>query len=522
MEQHQVKDCINESTLDDLNTLLAFTNILLLPQLSLKLADFIIFLCEKHFKTDTIKLHHSLFIKTAILLEEHGVHSIVRDHVGMLDRVMVDGKDRKVILAQLKCKLSLVCILLYKGKIAECVKLLISILSHPVCAMYRSNVLELLSICASVLGDVLQTIKPVHGKEDFLKFLLTQLRGSCDIIQCPCNHPNAFQLTSLECQIYSLTLIKSIDYKRTSPTDLSIVSNLLQSLYKLSDMYIRAGLMKEAIKYNSDGLEMCQLLYLSNWYIRFLIQEAVISDLTSVPSCEKIVQFKFGINDISDDTIIRIALDTDCSLVSLSMLNVMTNYFINLSSPSHALTIINHVEMKLSLCTSYDEVILPYMIDNLQLKVRALLATDRVQEAIDVTKHYIFTGNLAQNYCHMSAVRLSLARLHYHIGRAILKSIDDTDIADKIWNGTNFEDKSDQMTLDYLPSKLRSLLDHLLASCQYLSPVTLSTCLARDVYRLLGVCLSSWRNDLASHFLLLSSSISLEHDAVFWFGKKLR
>ena len=212
--------------------------------------------------------------------------------------------------------------------------------------------------------------------------------------------------------------------------------------------------------------------------------------------------------------------------------------------------------------TLYNEIVLPYVVWSRYLKVTVLLALSKVTEAIEVGHEQL---NIDQ-YTHLATLRVPLAALHFAMSKAVLLSLHQTHptLANDIWQGIGLttcvtkrttndlsgytkrkkrtrarriasdsdEDENDKKTCleqremallnQSIPKDLEPLLSHLFIACQYLSPLTLSAILIRDVYQLLGLCLSVWRSDLASHFFLLSSSVTLNLETVYWFGKKIR
>ena len=211
--------------------------------------------------------------------------------------------------------------------------------------------------------------------------------------------------------------------------------------------------------------------------------------------------------------------------------------------------------------TLYNEIVLPYVVWSRYLKVTVLLALSKLTEAIEVGYEQL---NIDQ-YTHLATLRVPLAALHFAMSKTVLLSLHQTHptLANDIWQGigctthvtkktTNDlsghtkkkkrtrarriasdsdEDDDKEMCLkrgkmallnQSIPKDLEPLLSHLFTACQYLSPLTLSAILTRDVYQLLGMCLSVWRSDLASHFFLLSSSVTLNLETVYWFGKKIR
>ena len=211
--------------------------------------------------------------------------------------------------------------------------------------------------------------------------------------------------------------------------------------------------------------------------------------------------------------------------------------------------------------TLYNEIVLPYVVWSRYLKVTALLALSKVTEAIEVGHEEL---NIDQ-YTHLATLRVPLASLHFAMSKAVLLSLHQTHptLANGIWQGIGVtthvtkkttndlsgctkrkkrtrarriasdsdEDdnkktclKQREMALlnQSIPKDLEPLLSHLFIACQCLSPLTLSAILIRDVYQLLGMCLSVWRSDLASHFFLLSLSVTLNLETVYWFGKKIR
>ena len=234
-------------------------------------------------------------------------------------------------------------------------------------------------------------------------------------------------------------------------------------------------------------------------------------------------------------------------ILSLSLLHVTSQHLLSISAPCKALKLLKVVD-QLLLQGQNDSIMLPFVVNNLQMKVKALLDTDQFTAAIEVSNDGLVTsGDNIKCYCHLPTLRVPLAKLHYYTSRAILLSIDQTELASNVWEGIGYtcatsntsttskhkktrrarrkvlSDSDEESTLmDTIPNELQPVISHLLTSCQYLSPITLSTYIGRDVYQLLGVCLSVWHNNLASHFLLLSSSISFNQESVFWFGRKLR
>lgn len=325
---------------------------------------------------------------------------------------------------------------------------------------------------------------------------------------------------------------------------------------------------------------MCCVCYVDLYrYVEFLLQLAKLQELTADKSVlnsiteaahildmeDLITGFIDDTNDVSSSLVtsmkyLSISTNEMSSIdhnhhqyiLSISLLHITCQYLLSTSAPFKALKLLKLVDKLLCMphkrdssqksSSSYNEVMLPYIVNNLQLNVKGLVEINRFEEAIEVANNELLTNDYIQLYCHLPTLKLSLAKLHYFVSKAILHSIEKTELAADIWEGVGYtltdtvskhrktrrtrrvlSDSDEESTLlEMLPTQLQAILSHLFLSCQYVTPVTLCTYFGRDVFQLLGIVLSVWQNNLASHFLLLSSSISLNQESVFWFGRKLR
>lgn len=243
------------------------------------------------------------------------------------------------------------------------------------------------------------------------------------------------------------------------------------------------------------------------------------------------------------------------SLLTIALLLATCQYWLLAGDPLRCLCLLDNTTALLKdyptkMTGKHNEIILPYVLDTLQLRVRSLIATDRLSEIQTIGRSKVLST--LQCWSHLPSLRLPLAKLHYHLSLAILLTLERTQspLIERICEGisgtakqepakkvtrkktrgrrrarritdSDDEEEEEERINHSIPNDLRPLLSHLFLACQYLTPSSMSTCLVRDVNQLLGLCLSIWRSDLAAHFLLLSSSVSLNQEASFWFGRKI-
>ena len=215
--------------------------------------------------------------------------------------------------------------------------------------------------------------------------------------------------------------------------------------------------------------------------------------------------------------------------------------------------------------TSHSDIILPYHVIKTTLNVQRLVSLGHVTKAIQHGDRFLkTTESLIHSYIHIPHLRLCLAELHFVLGKAKFKNIDQR-LAKNIWEGVSFEclragesgDRQDRKPMSQrtvcsdndkntVVSKRRvkstskyneatrpkehndhthlllPFLSHFLISYQLLSPTTLSLSLTRALYHILGITLSTWQTDLAVHFLLLASYLSFNFETILWIRKKMR
>ena len=120
------------------------------------------------------------------------------------------------------------------------------------------------------------------------------------------------------------------------------------------------------------------------------------------------------------------------------------------------------------------------------------------------------------------AISHALAELHYTMGEACLGEMDSQHpgVTEMLWEsfrdcGKNF------LSSGVIPDVISRALSNFLMSYQYCYP-TVPSLLLRDICLWLCVCLSPFHTELASHYLLLSTQMTLSHQAVYAIGKKIR
>ena len=243
--------------------------------------------------------------------------------------------------------------------------------------------------------------------------------------------------------------------------------------------------------------------------------------------------------------------DLEYHILSISLSLVTSDHHL-LNEDSHSslstldtntAVLINSLKKKTS-----DDITLPYELQYLQLRLRSLIHSNKLTEAGKVSQSL---PSSSSHWSHLPSVRVALGGIHYYISVSLLEQLP-TEIME--WLSSNNEeelpvtgsvkkkktkkgramritDSSEEEEEEEeverilgcrISAKLRPILSHLLSSVQYLTPVTLSCSLVRDVYQLLGYILTVLRTDLSVHFFILSSSISLNQETVFWFGRKIR
>lgn len=243
--------------------------------------------------------------------------------------------------------------------------------------------------------------------------------------------------------------------------------------------------------------------------------------------------------------------DLEYHILSISLSLVTSDHHL-LNEDSHSslstldtntAVLINSLKKKTS-----DDITLPYELQYLQLRLRSLIHSNKLTEAGKVSQSL---PSSSSHWSHLPSVRVALGGIHYYISVSLLEQLP-TEIME--WLSSNNEeelpvtgsvkkkktkkgramritDSSEEEEEEEeverilgcrISAKLRPILSHLLLSVQYLTPVTLSCSLVRDVYQLLGYILTVLRTDLSVHFFILSSSISLNQETVFWFGRKIR
>ena len=202
--------------------------------------------------------------------------------------------------------------------------------------------------------------------------------------------------------------------------------------------------------------------------------------------------------------------------------------------------LINSLKKKTS-----DDITLSYELQYLQLRLRSLIHSNKLTEAGKVSQSL---PSSSSHWSHLPSVRVALGGIHYYISVSLLEQLP-TEIMEwlssnneeelpvtgsvkkkktkkgramRITDSSEEEEEEEKILGCRISAKLRPILSHLLLSVQYLTPVTLSCSLVRDVYQLLGYILTVLRTDLSVHFFILSSSISLNQETVFWFGRKIR
>lgn len=239
--------------------------------------------------------------------------------------------------------------------------------------------------------------------------------------------------------------------------------------------------------------------------------------------------------------------DLEYHILSISLSLVTSDHHL-LNQDSHSslstldtntAVLINSLKKKTS-----DDITLPYELQYLQLRLRSLIHSNKLTEASKVSQSLPSSSH----WSHLSSVRLVLGGIHYYISAALLEQLP-TEIMEwlssnneeelpvtgsikkkktkkgramRITDSSEEEEEEERILGCRISPKLRPILSHLLLSVQYLTPVTLSCSLVRDVYQLLGYILTVLRTDLSVHFFILSSSISLNQETVFWFGRKIR
>ncbi|XP_019850112.1 PREDICTED: uncharacterized protein LOC105312138 isoform X2 [Amphimedon queenslandica] len=200
------------------------------------------------------------------------------------------------------------------------------------------------------------------------------------------------------------------------------------------------------------------------------------------------------------------------------------------------------------------ELILPHEIDSLRLRSKALLDLGSFTEAKALERNRLLQSSSLSRWMHLPAIRLPLAGLYYNISIATIELFPSIQ-ADGIYSN-NFrtssraeekappvvtqkkrrvrritdsddddeeEEGGEKELLGFAISQsLRPVLSYLLLAYQLLMPVTLSCPLVRDLYQSLGHVFSVLHVELSAHFFLLSSSVSLEQEAVYWFGRRIR
>lgn len=244
--------------------------------------------------------------------------------------------------------------------------------------------------------------------------------------------------------------------------------------------------------------------------------------------------------------------DLEYHILSISLSLVTSDHHL-LNQDSHSslstldtntAVLINSLKKKTS-----DDITLPYELQYLQLRLRSLIHSNKLTEASKVSQSL---PSSSSHWSHLPSVRLVLGGIHYYISVALLEQLP-TEIIEwlssnneeelpvtgsvkkkktkkgramrramRITDSSEEEEEEERILGCRISPKLRPILSHLLLSVQYLTPVTLSCSLVRDVYQLLGYILSVLRTDLSVHFFILSSSISLNQETVFWFGRKIR
>ena len=196
-----------------------------------------------------------------------------------------------------------------------------------------------------------------------------------------------------------------------------------------------------------------------------------------------------------------------------------------------------------------NELILPHEIDSLRLRVRALLDSSSFDEAKALAQNRILHSSSLSRWMHLPTIRLPLAGLYYNISNAMIELLPaDSIYSNNFRTGSQAAEKTPVVTqrkrrvrritdsddeeeekgeeekvLGFaIPQSWRPVLSYLLLAYQLIMPVTLSCSLVRDVYQSLGHVFSGLHVELSAHFFLLSSSVSLEQEAVYWFGRRIR
>ena len=200
------------------------------------------------------------------------------------------------------------------------------------------------------------------------------------------------------------------------------------------------------------------------------------------------------------------------------------------------------------------ELILPHEIDSLRLRGKALIDLSSFSDATALERNRLLQSSSLSRWMHLPTIRLPLAGLYYNISNAMIELL--PSIRTNSIYSNNFrtsplaEEKSPPLVIQKkrrmrritdsddeeekekggerellgfeISQSLRPVLSYLLLAYQLLIPVTLSCSLVRDIYQSLGHVFSVLHLELSAHFFLLSSSVSLEQEAVYWFGRKIR
>ena len=270
----------------------------------------------------------------------------------------------------------------------------------------------------------------------------------------------------------------------------------------------------------------------------------------------------------------RLFLDHDQPMLTLSVLQDAGRYFQwMVSKLAHAGSDIGVPDPKAC------PVFLRLCIQNAHLIAKALLVLGQHSAAMDAASD-VLSWPSSSSFLHDPLLRLDLAGLHLTLARSSLADLwqRDPDLSASLWHRpggralgrlspsnqerdlnpsgvggskpatggtrrkrtqtrsragrqqpsrqrtTHEESKSTAESSGWLglaPPSLHPVLTHLLTAYQLCYPGQPSL-LLQDVCQLLALCITSWDSLLATHLLLSSCHTSLSHQALCWFGRKIR